>query len=72
VPRGGRQRPVAPRDDDEGECASAGIANATRGADRRAAELKFARVWGESVEFDGQQVSAAHVVADRDVVELHW
>jgi ribosome-interacting GTPase 1 len=37
-----------------------------------AAELRFARVWGRSVEFDGQQVSAEHRVADRDVVELHW
>jgi uncharacterized protein len=37
-----------------------------------AAELKFARIWGASAEFDGQQVSAAHVVRDRDVVELHW
>jgi uncharacterized protein len=37
-----------------------------------AAELKFARVWGPSAEFDGQQVSAAHAVKDRDVVELHW
>jgi len=37
-----------------------------------AAELKFARVWGGSAEFEGQQVSAAHVVKDRDVVELHW
>jgi ribosome-interacting GTPase 1 len=37
-----------------------------------AAELKFARVWGRSAEFEGQQVSAAHVVKDRDVVELHW
>jgi ribosome-interacting GTPase 1 len=37
-----------------------------------AAELKFARVWGDSAEFEGQQVSAAHVVRDRDVVELHW
>jgi len=37
-----------------------------------AAELKFARVWGRSAEFDGQQVSAAHVVGDHDVVELHW
>jgi ribosome-interacting GTPase 1 len=37
-----------------------------------AAELKFARVWGPSAEFEGQQVSAAHVVRDRDVVELHW
>jgi ribosome-interacting GTPase 1 len=37
-----------------------------------AAELKFARVWGPSAEFDGQQVSAGHPVRDRDVVELHW
>ena len=31
----------------------------------RAEELKFARIWGPSVEFDGQQVSGEHVVADR-------
>lgn len=37
-----------------------------------AAELKFARIWGASADFEGQQVSAAHVVRDRDVVELHW
>jgi ribosome-interacting GTPase 1 len=37
-----------------------------------AGELKFARVWGGSAEFDGQQVSGDHVVRDRDVVELHW
>jgi len=37
-----------------------------------AAELKFARVWGGSAGFEGQQVSAAHAVRDRDVVELHW
>jgi ribosome-interacting GTPase 1 len=36
-----------------------------------ASELKFARVWGSSAEFDGQQVSPAHVVSDEDVVELH-
>jgi ribosome-interacting GTPase 1 len=36
-----------------------------------AAELKFARIWGRSAEFDGQQVSPDHVVQDRDVVELH-
>jgi ribosome-interacting GTPase 1 len=34
--------------------------------------LRFARIWGRSAEFDGQQVSAHHVLADRDVVELHW
>jgi ribosome-interacting GTPase 1 len=37
-----------------------------------AAELRFARIWGPSAEFDGQQVSAEHAVKDRDVVELHW
>jgi ribosome-interacting GTPase 1 len=37
-----------------------------------AAEMKFARVWGRSAGFDGQQVSAAHAVQDGDVVELHW
>src|SRR5512143_2192181 len=37
-----------------------------------AAEPKLARVWGPSAEFEGQQVSAAHAVRDRDVVELHW
>jgi ribosome-interacting GTPase 1 len=36
-----------------------------------AADLKFARIWGESAGFEGQQVSPAHVVQDRDVVELH-
>ena len=36
-----------------------------------AGELRFARIWGPSAEFDGQQVSGDHVVRDRDVVELH-
>ena len=35
-----------------------------------AAALKFARIWGHA-KFDGQQVDRAHVLADRDVVELH-
>jgi len=35
-----------------------------------AERLKYARVWGDRV-FDGQQVHASHVLADRDVVELH-
>jgi len=38
----------------------------------RAGELKFARVWGPSAEFEGQQVSGDHPVRDRDIVELHW
>jgi ribosome-interacting GTPase 1 len=33
--------------------------------------LKFARVWGASA-FDGQSVKAAHVLAEGDVVEIHW
>jgi ribosome-interacting GTPase 1 len=37
-----------------------------------ATELRFARVWGPSAEFDGQQVSGDHPVKDKDVVELHW
>ena len=32
--------------------------------------LKFARIWGEEV-FDGQKVGPDHLVADKDVVELH-
>jgi hypothetical protein len=36
-----------------------------------AGELRFARIWGPSAEFEGQQVSGDHVVRDRDVVELH-
>ncbi len=33
--------------------------------------LKFARVWGRSVPAEGQHVGREHVLADRDVVELH-
>ena len=32
--------------------------------------LKYAKVWGESVR-DGQSVGREHVLADRDLVELH-
>jgi uncharacterized protein len=32
--------------------------------------LRYARIWGQS-EFDGQQVGPEHVLADRDIVELH-
>ena len=35
-----------------------------------AGRLKYARVWGHAL-FDGQQVDRHHVLADRDVVELH-
>jgi ribosome-interacting GTPase 1 len=37
-----------------------------------AGELRFARIWGPSADFEGQQVSADHVVKDGDVVELHF
>jgi hypothetical protein len=33
--------------------------------------LKYARVWGRSVAAEGQHVGRDHVLADRDVVELH-
>ncbi|HQR49914.1 MAG TPA: 50S ribosome-binding GTPase [Steroidobacteraceae bacterium] len=36
-----------------------------------AKSLKFARVWGRSVVAEGQHVGRDHVLADRDVVELH-
>ncbi len=35
-----------------------------------ASHLRFARIWGHA-RFDGQQVDKDHVLADRDVVELH-
>ncbi len=35
-----------------------------------AERLKYARIWGRA-RFDGQQVDRRHVLADRDVVELH-
>jgi len=35
-----------------------------------AERLRYARIWGHA-RFDGQQVDRTHVLADRDVVELH-
>jgi ribosome-interacting GTPase 1 len=35
-----------------------------------AERLKFARLWGHA-KFEGQQVDRRHVLADKDVVELH-
>jgi len=35
-----------------------------------AGSLRYARAWGSEV-YDGQQVGPEHVVADRDIVELH-
>ena len=32
--------------------------------------LKFARVWGESV-FDGQRINKEYILQDKDVIELH-
>jgi ribosome-interacting GTPase 1 len=36
-----------------------------------AEKLKFAKAWGPSAH-DGQSVGRDHVLADRDLVELHW
>jgi ribosome-interacting GTPase 1 len=36
-----------------------------------AANLKYARLWGTSGAFDGQQVGPEHVVVDGDILELH-
>ncbi|MCS7365698.1 MAG: TGS domain-containing protein [archaeon GB-1867-035] len=33
-------------------------------------EFKYARVWGDSVKFDGQKVGRNHVLHDGDVVEI--
>jgi hypothetical protein len=35
-----------------------------------AERMRYARIWGSS-RFDGQQVDRDHVLADRDIVELH-
>jgi len=34
-------------------------------------KFKYARVWGNSVKFDGQQVGSSHILKSNDVVELH-
>ena len=36
-----------------------------------AERLHHARIWGRTARFEGQQVDRHHVLADRDVVELH-
>jgi ribosome-interacting GTPase 1 len=33
--------------------------------------FRFARVWGDSVNFGGEMVGLTHVVSDRDTVEVH-
>lgn len=37
----------------------------------QAEKLKYARLWGDSAH-DGQTVGKDHVLADRDLIELHW
>jgi ribosome-interacting GTPase 1 len=34
-------------------------------------EFKYARVWGESVSYEGERVGISHVLLDGDVVEIH-
>lgn len=36
-----------------------------------AEKLKYARVWGKSVKYQGQRVGPDHVLEDGDIVELH-
>ena len=37
-----------------------------------AAKFKFARVWGKSAKFDGQKLMKGHVMAEGDILELHF
>ena len=34
-------------------------------------KLKSARLWGSSVDYDGQMVGRDHVLQDKDIIELH-
>jgi len=36
-----------------------------------AENIKFAKIWGSSVKFQGQSCSLEHALQDRDIVELH-
>jgi uncharacterized protein len=48
------------------------VADVARQVHRDMAQtLKYARVWGRSVAAEGQHVGRDHLLADRDVVELH-
>ncbi|MDD5417580.1 MAG: GTP-binding protein [Candidatus Nanoarchaeia archaeon] len=37
-----------------------------------AKKLRFAKIWGESAKFGGQQVGKNHKLTDKDIVEFHW
>jgi hypothetical protein len=51
--------------------AGATVHDLARAVHKEVAEhLRFARIWGHA-RFEGQQVDRDHVLADRDVVELH-
>jgi len=51
--------------------AGATVHDLARAVHKEIAEhLRFARIWGHA-RFEGQQVDRDHVLADRDVVELH-
>lgn len=36
-----------------------------------AQKLKYAKVWGSSVKFPGQQVGKGHALSDMDIVTLY-
>jgi hypothetical protein len=61
-----QERPFTLRHDEQT------VGDAARLVHREMAKtLKYARVWGRSVVAEGQHVGRDHVLADRDVVELH-